>query len=99
MEIPLKLTVTFIDGTVETQDVTISNPDQLQAAVSQLLMQIATVGLIREKKLESTVTLIPTSQIVKAEIALPSIALASGADADLLLRMAKGGGAPGRSSQ
>lgn len=88
MQINLRFEVTLVDGTKEFQDIPV-DPAAVQQVIGQAMVQFASIGLLKETKLDSKVTLIPHSQIARVEVLLPTIAVASGGDLAAMEQAAK----------
>ena len=84
MDTILKFTVIFTDNTQEVQELHLTDVPSAQALenfVMQALNQYANVGLLKKFVQENRFVLIPCGQIARVEVYLPSITIASAADA------------------
>jgi hypothetical protein len=86
MEIQLRFNLTYTDGTTEVQEFRMpaAPRNEVEQEILKAMLQYGNFGMLKKLEKEDRWVLVPANRIARVEIDMPSIALASGADANAL---------------
>jgi hypothetical protein len=86
METLLRFNITYNDGTGEVQEFRTNAPtrESIDLEVLKAMSSFGTLGVLRKLEKENKWVYVPANRVAKVEVDIPSIAIASGADANAL---------------